>query len=77
MDDASVVGRSGNERLGGLRVRGPVRLLSSRRGADVHRVAMGTADLLPGEDGAAYKALWMDIAKDIAPSNVIEWLWIQ
>jgi hypothetical protein len=36
----------------------------------------GTPDLLPREDAAAYKALWMDIAKDIEPSNVIEWLWI-
>jgi hypothetical protein len=36
----------------------------------------GTPDLLHGEDPAAYKALWMDIARDIGPSNVIEWLWI-
>ena len=36
----------------------------------------GTPDLLCGEDGAAYKALWIDIANDIEPSNVIEWLWI-
>jgi hypothetical protein len=36
----------------------------------------GTPDLLRGEDPAAYKALWMDIAKDMGPSNVIEWLWI-
>jgi hypothetical protein len=34
----------------------------------------GTPSLLPGENEAAYKALWMDIAKDIEPSDVIEWL---
>jgi hypothetical protein len=36
----------------------------------------GTPDLLGGEHDAAYKALWIDIANDIEPSNVIEWLWI-
>jgi hypothetical protein len=36
----------------------------------------GTPHLLSGEDPAAYKALWMDIAKDIEPSDVIEWLLI-
>jgi hypothetical protein len=35
----------------------------------------GTPDL-GGEQDGAYKALWIDIANDIEPSNVIEWLWI-
>jgi hypothetical protein len=36
----------------------------------------GTPDFLGGAHEAAYKALWIDIANDIEPSNVIEWLWI-
>jgi hypothetical protein len=36
----------------------------------------GTTEFCCGEDEAAYKALWIDIANDIGPSDVIEWLWI-
>jgi hypothetical protein len=36
----------------------------------------GTPKFCCGEDEAAYKALWIDIANDIGPSDVIEWLWI-
>jgi hypothetical protein len=36
----------------------------------------GSPVLLRDEDGEAYKALWIDIANDIEPSGVVEWLWI-
>ena len=36
----------------------------------------GTPELLYGEEAGAYKALWLDVARDIEPSDVIEWLWI-
>jgi hypothetical protein len=36
----------------------------------------GTPEFCYGEYLASYKALWIDIANDIGPSDVIEWLWI-
>jgi hypothetical protein len=36
----------------------------------------GAPEFCHGEHQASYKALWIDIANDIGPSDVIEWLWI-
>jgi hypothetical protein len=36
----------------------------------------GKPKLMRGEDGEAYKALWIDIAEHIEPSNAVEWLWL-
>jgi hypothetical protein len=36
----------------------------------------GTLEYCYGAHQDSYRALWIDIANDIGPSDVIEWLWI-